>query len=84
MTNTSALKKKSASKGDLPERGAGVSEVISNDTRKKDEKPKKKPLQVMVEEAEFNEFSKKAAEMFGHVKGAKSLYFSHIFSKMIS
>ena len=80
MTDTSALKKPTKKKGDLPERGKKAAPVIANDTRDKDKPAKKKPLQVMVTVAEFDEFSAKAAEMFGHVKGAKSQYFSYLLN----
>ena len=82
MTNTKELKKlKNSVKGDLPKRGSNTDQVINNDTRIIEEKSKKQPLQVMIDESEFNSFSTKAASMFGHRKGAKSLYFSYILSK---
>lgn len=83
MTDLNALKKtKAKGKGDLPERGEKAPKVIADDPREKEEKSKKKkPLQLSISEEEFNDFSSKAAAMFGHVKGAKSKYFSHLLSK---
>lgn len=80
-TNTSGLKKSARKKGDLPERGTSAARVVSTDTRAKQEKEAKKPLQFMVGETVFNDFSAKAAEMFGHKKGSKTQYFEYLMTK---
>ena len=79
---TDLKKLKTTGKGQLPERGISTAQIIAKDTRIHEGKSKKKPLQVMIDETEFNDFSAEAAAMFGHRKGAKSLYFSYIFKKL--
>ncbi len=76
MANITALTK---GKGEPPKRGK-TETVIKKDTRSNDIKPKNKPLQVMVNPELFDSFSIQAAEMFGHKKGAKSLYFEYLFN----
>jgi len=76
MANVTALKK---GKGEPPKRGQNEP-IIKKDTRQNDIAVKKKPLQFMVEPALFDSFSVQAAEMFGHKKGAKSLYFEYLFN----
>ena len=81
MTNLKGLKKPATKgKGDLPERGQ-KSAVIQADPRPNETKAPKKPLQFMVDEDTFNDFSSKAAAMFGHKKGAKTLYFQYLIGK---
>ena len=81
MTNTTALKKSTNKKGNLPERGTPAAKVVSTDTRASDEKAVKKSLQFHVTESVFNDFSARAAEMFGYKKGAKTQYFEYLYNK---
>ncbi|MEC4678056.1 MAG: hypothetical protein VST69_04800 [Nitrospirota bacterium] len=82
MSNVKQLQKSSGTKGKgaMPERG-DTSHVINADTRPIETSSKKKPLQFMVDEATFNDFSTKAAAMFGHKKGTKTQYFEYLNNK---
>ena len=72
MTNTTKLKK-----GTPPQR-LKAQEKILEDTRS--EEGKNRPLQLMISQEIFQEFSAKAGLQFGFEKGAKSKLFIKIWN----